>query len=213
MSHACTYTHQYGHSIHAAQTSRGVVSEASPPADGHKSQTRESDGVLLSEIVASEFYFRHTTPQLNPKGYVRHTIPHVRPETIASWLLAGRVIGRKSDGLLPSSQRGDGLRLYSIIFDVDGAPGLHHLDAVDALEVRDKLVRVKQRRVVHRLSTDLAEAGISFCNGVLRILEYAAPEAYSFSVDVVYPFITAPTRLIASSIPNDPRLRKGADLT
>ncbi|NCC03588.1 MAG: hypothetical protein EOM37_06030 [Proteobacteria bacterium] len=123
-----------------------------------------------------------------------------QPYEIVGHLLSGQIVGRETDRFAVFSRLG--LRaVHTVLYHLKDQQGPKGLDALDALLVRDRLVKIGKRVRQTGQPSPRIEAGLSFCAGVLAQIDNAFPGEVAIVTAQAYPLATAPRRLIASSAP------------
>jgi len=144
--------------------------------------------------------------------FYRDLVIREYPKTIARRLLSGNVACRPFT-LLPITGCAGDLFLRSVVYYHGETLQPFLLDTLDALLVHDRLVRLKKRQEIQNKPTERTEAALSFCKGAVNVLEDNYPKAHQYVTKALYPFVTAPSRTIASSSANTSLLKKGLDQT
>lgn len=121
-----------------------------------------------------------------------------RPSKIARALLSRAVLHRFPDIFPVTGSAGD-LRICSVLFYIEGTTAPQKIDALGALQVRDRLVRLQRWHARQGRPTARTAEALSFCKGVLGLLRHHNAEAFDYVTEHLYPFTTAPRRPLAST--------------
>jgi len=133
-----------------------------------------------------------------------------QPKTIARRLLDGKVACVPFSILPITGATGD-LFLRSVVYYHGEALTPFLLDTLDALQVQDRLVRLKKRQSLGNKSTEKTDAALAFCKQAIDLLANDNPAAHHYVTGALYPFVVAPSRASTTPPPNDPRLKKGPE--
>jgi hypothetical protein len=137
-------------------------------------------------------------------GIYRDLVPRQAPATITYHILSGKITGRETDRLAITGRVG-ATAVHAVVYHLAGETAPKRVDALDALLVQDRLIKIKKRLLRDGRTTTCVDAGLSFCRGVLAQISLPFPEETQFVKEHLYPFATAPSRIITSTNPRKQR--------